>query len=128
MGTAYQALISDDIFTANLGKMILSAGKFEVVLKDYIKLKGHEPVGKKTPMGALMKKLQQSQYLGCTVEYHFGFLLDQRNYFVHKIYELLNVHDFQESNIIEFRNRVAGIQNEIDFFTALFLDEIDKNT
>ena len=77
-------------------------------------------------MGGLLKKLRDSHYLGNTVDYHLSFILQQRNYFVHRLYDKLTGYMLEETEIAQFRNRVKSIQDELDFFTNLF-EEALKN-
>ncbi len=77
-------------------------------------------------MGGLLKKLRDSHYLGNTVDYHLSFILNQRNYFVRQLYDKLTGYMLEETEIEQFRNRVKGIQDELDFFTNLFEEAVEN--
>ena len=126
MNNAFEALYSDESFTSNLGKLVLSAGRFETILKKYIQTKSNDSKMDKVPMGRLLEKLKNSHYLGNTVDYHLSFILHQRNYFVHRLYDKLAGYRLEETEIEQFRNRVKGIQDELDFFTSLFEETLQN--
>ena len=126
MSDAFEFLYSDDSFTSNLGRLVLSASRFEAILKRYIQTKSNDPKMDKVPMGGLLKKLKSSHYLGNTVDYHLSFILHQRNYFVHQLYDKLADYMLEETEIEQFRNRVKGIQDELDFFTNLFEEALQN--
>ena len=126
MNNAFESLYSDETFTSNLGRLVLSAGRFETILKRYIQTKGNDPKMDKVPMGKLLNKLRNSHYLGNTVDYHLSFILHQRNYFVHRLYDKLADYMLEEKEIEQFRNRVKGIQEELDFFTNLFEETLQN--
>ena len=126
MSDAFESLYSDDSFTSGLGKLVLSASRFETILKKYIQTKSYDPKMNKVPMGGLLKKLRSSHYLGNTVDYHLSFILHQRNYFVHQLYDKLADYMLEETEIEQFRNRVKDIQEELDFFTSLFEETLQN--
>ena len=126
MDNAFEFLYSDDSFTSNLGRLVLSASRFEVILKRYIQTKSNALKMDKVPMGGLLKKLRDSHYLGNTVDYHLSFILNQRNYFVRQLYDKLTGYMLEETEIEQFRNRVKGIQDELDFFTNLFEEAVEN--
>ena len=126
MDNAFEFLYSDDSFTSNLGRLVLSASRFETILKRYIQTECNDLTMDKVPMGGLLKKLRDSHYLGNTVDYHLSFILNQRNYFVHQLYDKLTGYMLEETEIEQFRNRVKGIQDELDFFTNLFEEAVEN--
>ena len=77
-------------------------------------------------MGGLLKKLKNSHYLGNTVDYHLSYILPQRNYFVHQLYDKLADYMLEETEIEQFRSRVKDIQEELDFFTNLFEETLQN--
>ena len=77
-------------------------------------------------MGKLLEKLRTSHYLGNTVDYHLSSILHERNYFVHRLYDKLADYMLEEKEIEQFRNRVKGIQEELDFFTNLFEETLQN--
>ena len=126
MNNAFESLYSDETFTSNLGRLVLSAGRFETILKRYIQTKGNDLKMDKVPMGELLKKLRSSHYLGNTVDYHLSFIVLQRNYFVHQLYDKLADYMLEETEIEQFRNIVKGIQEELDLFTNLFEETLQN--
>lgn len=126
MNNAFESLYSDETFTSNLGRLVLSAGRFETILKRYIQTKNNGPKMDKVPMGGLLKKLKNSHYLGNTVDYHLSFILHERNYFVHRLYDKLADYMLEETEIEQFRNRVKSMQEELDFFTKLFEESLQN--
>ena len=126
MNNAFESLYSDETFTSNLGRLVLSAGRFETILKRYIQTKSNDPKMDKVPMGELLKKLRSSHNLGDTADYHLSVILHQRNYFVHRLYDKLAGYMLEEMEIERFRNRVKSIQDELDFFTKLFEEALQN--
>jgi|SRR5699024_2787991 len=128
MAQTYKKLISDPDFTQSLGEMVLAAGRLEGVLFDFLSQKGMQ-VGEKAPLGRLIKKLESSGSLDDTVSYHLNFLLHERNYFVHRITQLMRGYEIDKNEIEKFRNRVQRVREETEFFVAMFLRaKSDKNT
>ena len=128
MNNAFESLYSDESFTSNLGRLVLSAGRFETILKRYIQTKGNDPKMDKASMGRLLEKLRNSHYLGNTLDYHLSFILHERNYFVHRLYDKLANYMLEETEIEQFRNRVKSIQDELDVFTNLFEETLQNQS
>ena len=128
MNNAFESLYSDESFTSNLGRLVLSAGRFETILKRYIQTKGNDPKMDKASMGRLLEELRNSHYLGNTLDYHLSFILHERNYFVHRLYDKLADYMLEETEIEQFRNRVKSIQDEIDVFTSLFEETLQNQS
>lgn len=116
---AYEKLISDAMFTQSLGEMVLAVGRLEGVLLDFLAEQG-VAIGKKTPLGGLIKQLESRGNLSDTVSYHLNFLLSQRNYFVHKIAQLMHGYEVESKEIETFRNRVKNLREQIEFFASMF--------
>jgi hypothetical protein len=128
MAQTYKKLISDPDFTQSLGEMVLAAGRLEGVLFDFLSQKGIQ-VGERAPLGRLIKKLESSGNLDDTVSYHLNFLLHERNYFVHRITQLMRGYEIEKSEIETFRKRVQSVREETEFFATMFLrSQSDKNT
>ena len=79
-------------------------------------------------MGRLLEKLRNSHYLGNTLDYHLSFILHERNYFVHRLYDKLANYMLEETEIEQFRNRVKSIQDELDVFTNLFEETLQNQS
>ena len=126
MNNAFEFLYSDDSFTSSLGRLVLSASRFETILKRYIQTQDNDPKMDKMPMGRLLKKLRSSHYLGSTVDYHLSLILHERNYFVHRLYDKLAGYMLEETEVEQFRNRVKSIQEELDVFTSLFEETLQN--
>lgn len=124
MQSAYEKLIADKEFSSGLGQAVLAAGRFEFLVKKYIIDKRYlDDPSKKMMLGPLIMKLAENKILGCTLEYHLHFLREQRNYFVHQIYELLNEIDIDDFEIQRFRNRVLGVRDEFEQFSRMITNE-----
>lgn len=128
MVPTYKKLISDPDFTQSLGEMVLATGRLEGVLFDFLSQKGIQ-VGERVPLGGLIKKLESSGNLDDTVSYHLNFLLHERNYFVHRITQLMRGYEIDKGEIEIFRNRTQGVREETEFFATMFLrSQPDNNT
>lgn len=127
MNDAFESLYSDDSFALALGRLVLSASRFEAVLREYLQVKGENSRLEKAPMGELLAKLKNSQYIGCTLDYHLSFILQQRNYFVHQLYNRLTGFMLDRMEVNQFRNRVKGIQDELDIFAKLFEEALKEH-
>jgi len=118
---AYEKLISDAAFTQSLGEMVLAVGRLEGVLFDF--LAGQEvTIREKAPLGGLIVKLESTGNLSDTVSYDLKFLLDQRNYFVHKIAQLMHGYEIENKEIETFRNRVQSLREQTEFFADMFIE------
>ena len=126
MNDAFESLYSDDSFALELGRFVLSASRFEAILKKFLQAKASGSKLEKASMGNLLRKLKNSQYIGCTLDYHLSFILQQRNYFVHQLYDRLTGFMLDRTEVNQFRNRVKGLQDELDSFANLF-EEALKN-
>ena len=102
MNNAFEFLYSDDSFTSSLGRLVLSASRFETILKRYIQTQDNDPKMDKMPMGRLLKKLRSSHYLGSTVDYHLSLILHERNYFVHQLYDKLAGYSWKKRKSSSF--------------------------
>lgn len=128
MTEIYDKLISNSNFTRCLGEMVLAVGRLEGVLVDFLNEKGVQ-VEVKAPLGGLIKKLESSGSLTDTVSYHLNFLLNQRNYFVHRITQLMEGYEIESNEMESFRNRVQSLREETDFFASMFMETpTTKNT
>ncbi|WP_353247711.1 hypothetical protein [Salinisphaera sp. T31B1] len=119
MLTAYQKLSSQEELTRSLGKMVLAFGHLESVLLTYLESKD-VPASSKTPLGGLVKKMQANRIVDETAAFHLRFLMDQRNYFVHRVSALMNGHEIDQRDVDTFRNRIDGLTDEAEFFASGF--------
>ena len=78
-------------------------------------------------MGGLLAKLKSSQHIGDTLDYHLSFILQQRNYFVHRLYDRLTGFMLDRTEVDQFRNRVKDLQDELDGFAKLFEEALKKH-
>lgn len=127
LNEAFESLHSDNSFALALGRLVLSAGRFETILREYLKVKTDSSKLEKAPMGALLTKLRNSQHIGDTLDYHLSVILQERNYFVHRLYDRLTGFMLDRTEVNQFRNRVKGIQDELDGFAKLFEEALKKH-
>ena len=126
MNNAFESLYSDDSFALELGRFVLSASRFEAILKKLLQAKADGSKLEKASMGGLLTKLKNSQYIGCTLDYHLSFILQQRNYFVHQLYDRLTGFMLDRTEVDQFRNRVKGLQDELDSFAIQFEEALQN--
>ena len=126
MNDAFESLYTDDSFALELGRFVLSASRFEAILKKFLQAKADGSKLEKASMGGLLTKLKNSQYIGCTLDYHLSFILQQRNYFVHQLYDRLTGFTLDRTEVNQFRNRVKGLQDELDSFAKLFEEALQN--
>ena len=127
MNDAFETLYSDDSFALAIGRLVLSASRFEAILREYLQVKTEGPKLEKAPMGGLLAKLKSSQHIGDTLDYHLSFILQQRNYFVHRLYDRLTGFMLDRTEVDQFRNRVKDLQDELDGFAKLFEEALKKH-
>ena len=101
----------------SLGEMVLAVGLLERALFDFLTKKGIK-VEEKMSLGKLIEKIKNDK--NDTVSEHLGFLLKQRNYFVHNIAWLMSGHEIDDNKMKIFKNRAQSIRDEAEFFAALF--------
>ena len=126
MYDAFESLYSDDSFALELGRFVLSASRFEAILKKFLQAKADGTKLEKATMGGLLTKLKNSQYIGCTLDYHLSFILHQRYYFVHQLYDRLASFMLDSTEVDRFRNRVKSLQDELDSFAKLFEEALQN--
>ncbi len=82
----YNHLYQSDDFCTALGRVMLSASKLEILLKQYLRLHGNEIPEKKATLGNLISHLKKNNLLTKNGELHFGQANIQRNYLIHNLY------------------------------------------
>ena len=125
--TFYEALYSDENFVSALGRMVLSSAKFESSIKQFIDSEGKVEVSSKSSLGGLLQKLVRNHTIDRTATEHFSFLLHQRNFFAHKLYENLSEYPSDMYEVRIFINRVNGVSEEMEFFSSLLNEHVEKN-
>lgn len=123
----FDSLCEHDEFTRALGKMVLSSAKFESSLKGFMDAKGKVTINNKSPLGDLLKKLIENHTLDRGATEHFGCILRQRNYFVHKLHESLADYPENEFELQRFVNRANGLAEEMEFFCKLITEATYKS-
>lgn len=97
----------------------MAFGHLESVLLGCLERKGVK-VSSKVPFGGLVKKMQANRIVDETAGYHLRFLMEQRNYFVHRISALMSGFEIDQRDVDTFRNRVEGLTDEAEFFASAF--------
>lgn len=82
----YDLLNKDEAFCSALGKVMLSASKLEILLKQYLQVNGIDVPEKKATLGNLIRILKDNDHLTKNGEIHFGQVNLQRNYLIHNLY------------------------------------------
>ncbi len=120
--TFFERLESDSEFTSNLGVLVCATSRFEDALDQYVPIADRS---KKLPLSVLIKRLKEAKYIGDTLDFHIGFAVNQRNYFVHNLYRRLKKYSAGDLNAEQFKNRVQHLAEEFRFFTNLLNDEVN---
>jgi len=119
MENLFDDLEKNTDFTSALGRMVLASAKFESSITRYIDAKGVVSVKPRSPLGILLETLVKKHTIAQTAVEQFYFLLNQRNYFVHKLHCNLSEYPTNELEIQKFINRANGIAEEMEFFSKI---------
>ncbi|MCG8525315.1 MAG: hypothetical protein MI748_02965 [Opitutales bacterium] len=124
MNDTYQQLLDDEYFTSEIGKLILTAGRFEFVFKRYLHQNEHlDDTSKRVVLRRLIEKLKEKEFLNAILEYHLNVANEERNYFVHRVAEQLADFEIDEKEKERFRRRVRRLKEEFEFFSKIFEEE-----
>ena len=123
----FESLFENSDFCAALGKLVMSSAKFETSIKWYIDKSGNVECRDKLPLGGLLKLLVDNHELDKTATEHFGFLLNQRNYFIHNLHVNLSGYPEDELELKKFVNRVNGLSEGMLFFSRLLMEVVEKD-
>lgn len=106
--------------------MVLAVGFLELALSDFLTKQGIT-VKEKVPLGVLIRKMKNAKKRNDkndTVSEHLGFLLSQRNYYIHNIIHnisrFMSGYEIDDNEMKMFINRTQSIRDEAEFFAALF--------
>jgi len=122
----FDVLYENDDFAKALGRLLMSSAKFETCLKQYMDAHGKVQYGAKSPLGHLLKLLIENQEIDRTATEHFGFLLHQRNYFVHKLHLYLSEYPKDEFELDGFITNANGVSEEMEFFSSILKGRASK--
>lgn len=117
----YQALFSDDSFAMALGRLTLSSARLESSIKIFIESNGSASTNEKAPLGTVIKTLTAHHAIDRTAVEHLQFILQQRNYFVHKLQPYLSEYPANHAEITQFTSRANSLSEEMEFFSNLFI-------
>ncbi len=117
----YQTLFSDDSFAMAVGRMTMSSARLESCMKLFMESHGSSIANKKAPLGAVIKTLIANHTIDRTAIGHLQFILQQRNYFVHKLHPYLSEYPSNHSELIQLTNRANALIEEMEFFSNIFM-------
>jgi hypothetical protein len=115
----YQALFTNDEFAVAIGRLTLCSAKLESTIRTFIDARGKVDVPERTPLGGLIKALIKHHVIDRTAGEHLQFVLNQRNYFVHKLHSNLSNYPENEFELRRFINRATALSEEMEFYSAL---------
>lgn len=114
----YQMLYTNDEFVMAVGRLIMSSAKFESNIRVFIEARGQNIYDKAT-LGRLIKTIAGIYQLDPTTTEQLHFLIEQRNYFVHRLHSSLSEYPSNEFELQRFINRAKALGTEMDFFSNL---------
>lgn len=114
----YQALYTNNEFAMAIGRLTMSSAKLESNIKAFIEAKGQK-ASQKATLGLLVKAMSENNQIDQTATEQLYFVLNQRNYFVHRLHASLSEYPSNESELTKFINRVASLCSEMEFFSKL---------
>ena len=119
-GSLYDSLRSNDDFVRSLGLLTISCARLENSIHRFLEFKGHPVANERTSLGGLIKLIRTQVCFDRTGLEHLGFILNQRNYFVHKLHLYLSDYPRDDNQVQQFVGRVNGLVEEIEFFSEQF--------
>ncbi|MBB5391059.1 MULTISPECIES: hypothetical protein [unclassified Herbaspirillum] len=114
----YESLFANDKFSMAVGRVVLSSAKIESAIKSYIAANGSSTSEKDT-LGRLIEKLEKTKKIDQTSLEHLKLILNQRNYFVHKLHINLSEYPKNQFEIDGFINRATSLSEEMEFFSKI---------
>ncbi len=132
----FEVLYKNQEFCQELGKLVLIAGKFETVLKQYLSENGISLNEKKATMGSLVNRLKEHNFLDSNIESHLRDLTFKRNYLMHSLYDLFSYRIeetiLERENLVEmdvemFIYRVRTLTKDFEFFSDIVHEEFTKH-
>jgi hypothetical protein len=132
----FDKLYADKSFCEGIGKMVLTAGKLESVLRVYLSTQGIDVPEKRATLGALTEKLKERNLLSKNGEMHFEDLKTKRNYLAHKLYDLfsdrieetiLPRNDLVDLDVEMFAEKASSLAYDLDQFALIVQREIIKH-
>lgn len=132
----YDLLREEDEFCCVLGKVMLTASKLEILLKQYLRLHGEEVPEKKVTLGNLISILKANGHLTWNGEVHFGQASMQRNYLIHNLYgsfvdeiekKLLPVEKLVPEDVEVYTEQATLTAENLESYAELVTSAIDKH-
>jgi hypothetical protein len=117
----YQTLFANDAFAMSVGRLVLSSARLESSIKAFMDSHGTASADKKAPLGAIIKTLTTHHAIDRTAIEHLPFILNQRNYFVHKLHANLSDYPGNHADAMQFTSRAKSLSDEMEFFSDLFI-------
>lgn len=131
----YNSLYKNEDFCHALGKVMLSAGKLESLLRKYLRLYGENIPEDRATLGNLIRHLRENELLTNNGEIHFGQINIQRNYLVHNLYasfldeieiELLPVENLVPEDIELYIERAFETARNFELYSEMVSKAILK--
>jgi len=131
----YKLLYENKSFCQALGRVMLSASKLEVLLKQYLRIHGEDVPEKKTTLGNLIKHLRENDLLTNNGEIHLGQINIQRNYLVHNLYAsfineiedaLLPVENLVPMDVEVYTEKARETSKNFEIYSEIVQDAIQK--
>lgn len=119
----FDAFAEDNEFLCELGRLLLTACKFEAALRQYAIRHSKTAVQERATLGRLLQTIRNSTYLAPTLDEDMTFAIQQRNYFVHNLSQRLSGYTTDDFSLQQFKNRLRGLSSDLAFFTRLVTRE-----
>ena len=117
----YQTLFTNDAFAMSVGRLVLSSARLESSIKSFMDSHGTTSAHEKAPLGVIIKTLITHHTIDRTAIEHLQFILNQRNYFVHKLHANLSEYPEDHADAMQFTSRAKSLSEEMEFFSDLFI-------